>query len=101
MRDDEAVDNFASMFQAGFAAEPERMEKRLRSEKRSTQSAKQRKRGAVRTTQINYRCSPPHRKLAAGLAKHLSDPERTVSTADLMEDALIMYAKAMKFDGGE
>lgn len=101
MRDDEAVESFASMFQAGFAAEPERIEKRQRAERRSSLTSKQRKRGAVRTTQINYRCSPAHRKLAAGLARHLSDPERAVSTADVMDDALIMYAKAMKFDGGE
>ncbi len=30
MREDEAVESFASMFQAGFAAEPERIEKRQR-----------------------------------------------------------------------
>ena len=40
MREDEAVDSFASMFQAGFAAEPERIEKRLRSERRSSLTAK-------------------------------------------------------------
>lgn len=96
MREDEAsVDSFASMFQAGFAAEPERIEKRVRSEKRSAQSVKQRKRGAIRTTQINYRCSPSYRELASGLAKN-----GDMSIADVMEEALAMYAKAKKYTGG-
>lgn len=45
MREDEAVDSFASMFQTGYAAEPERIVKRQRAERRSSQTAKQRKRG--------------------------------------------------------
>ena len=95
-REDEAIESFASMFQAGFAAEPERIEKRMRSEKRSTLSAKQRKRGATRTAQINYRCTPAYRELAAGLAKHCK-----ASIADLMEEALTMLAKTKGYSGGE
>ena len=96
MREDEAVDNFASMFQAGFAAEPERVEKRQRSERRSSLTAKQRKRGAVRTAQINYRCTPAYKQLASGLSKHCD-----ASIADVMEEALALLAKAKKFSGGE
>ncbi len=92
MREDEAVDNFASMFQAGFAAEPDRIEKRQRAERRSSLTPKQRKRGAVRTAQINYRCTPAYRELATGLAKHCD-----ASIADVMEEALALLAKAKKF----
>jgi hypothetical protein len=83
MRDDEAVESFASMFQEGFAAEHERIEKRQRSERRSSLTAKQRKRGAVRTAQINYRCTPAYKQLASGLSKHCD-----ASIADVMGEAL-------------
>lgn len=96
MREDEAVDSFASMFQAGFAAEPERIERRQRAERRSSQTAKQRKRGASRTTQINYRCTPEYRQLASGLAKHCD-----ASIADVMEEALALLAKSKRFREGE
>jgi hypothetical protein len=96
MREDEAVESFASMFQAGFAAEPERIEKRLRSEKRSTQTPKQRKRGAVRTTKITFRCSPEFHALAKALGQHTG-----LSVADLAEEAFDLLAKAKKFTGGE
>jgi hypothetical protein len=96
MRDDEAVESFASMFQAGFAAEPDRIEKRQRAERRSSLTAKQRKRGATRTAQINYRCTPAYKELATGLAKHCE-----ASIADVMEEALALLAKGKKFSGGE
>ena len=97
MREDEAVDNFASMFQAGFAAEPERIEKRQRSERRSSLTAKQRKRGAVRTTQINYRCTPAYKQLASGaLAKHCD-----ASIADVMEEALALTGEGQEVHRGE
>jgi hypothetical protein len=96
MRDDEAVESFASMFRAGFAAEPERIEKRQRAERRSNMSEKQRKRGATRTTQINYRCTPAYKGLATALAKHCD-----ASIADVMEEALALLAKAKKFAEGD
>ncbi|HET6388228.1 hypothetical protein [Hyphomicrobium sp.] len=96
MRDDEAVDSFASMFQAGFAAEPERITARRRAERRSSLTPKQRKRGAIRTAQINYRCTPAYKQLASGLARHFH-----VSIADVMEEALDLLAKAKKFRGEE
>ncbi len=94
--DEQEVESFASMFAAGFGVQPERIEKRMKAEKRSALTDKQRKRGAVRTAQINYRCSPVYRALASDLAKHCN-----VSIADLMEEALAMLAKAKKFKGGE
>ena len=44
---------------------------------------KQRKRGATRTDQINFRCSPAFRAQVAELSKQLD-----ISIADLMERAL-------------
>lgn len=96
MREDEAVDSFASMFQAGFAAEPDRIDKRQRAERRSSQTAKQRKRGATRTAQINYRCTPAYKQLAAGLSRHCN-----ASIADVMEEALDLLARAKKYREGE
>ena len=59
MRDDEAVDNFASMFQAGFAAEPDRIEKRQRSETALVNVGEAAEtRCGPDNVQINYRCSP-------------------------------------------
>ncbi len=96
MREEDAVDSFASMFQAGFAAEPERIEKRQRAERRSSLTTKQRKRGATRTAQINYRCTPAYRELAAGLSKYCD-----ASIADIMEEALALLAKTKKFSVGD
>jgi hypothetical protein len=96
MREDEAVDSFVSMFQSGYAAEPERIEKRRRAERRSSLTGKQRRRGAVRTTQINYRCTPAYKQLARDLAKHCD-----ASIADVMEEALALLAKARSFRGGQ
>ena len=90
----EAVESFASMFAAGFGAQPGRVEKRMRAEKRSNLTDKQRKRGAVRPAQINFRCTPGFKALAAGLAKHTD-----ASIADVMEEALAMLAKSKKFEG--
>ena len=96
MSDEEAVQSFASLFGAGYAKQPDRIEKRLRAEKRSALTQKQRKRGAVRTAQINYRCTPSFKALATALAKHCD-----ASVADVMEEALAMLAKAKKFSEGQ
>lgn len=94
--EEQEVESFASMFAAGFGAKPDRIERRMKAEKRSTLTEKQRRRGAVRTAQINYRCSPAYKALASGLAKHCD-----ASIADVMEDALALLAKAKNFKGGE
>ena len=49
----------------------------------------------MRTTQINFRCSPAFRELAAGMAKHFD-----CSIADVMEDALDMLASAKGYAKG-
>jgi hypothetical protein len=92
MTNEEQVDSFASLF-AGPPGDQQReaRAKRIKAERRAQLTEKQRKRGgnAVRTTQINFRCSPAFRELAAGVARHLE-----CSIADVMEDALEMLAKA-------
>ena len=94
MSEDEAVESFASLFAAGFGAQPDRVEKRMRAEKRSNLTEKQRKRGAVRTTKITFRCSPEFHALAKALGQKTG-----LSVADLAEEAFAMLAKAKKFEG--
>src|SRR5262245_66674033 len=101
MSEPEQIDNFASMF-AGPPGERQRAARKARAkaERRTQLTEKQRRRGgnAVRTTQINFRCSPAFRELAAGMAKHLE-----CSIADVMEEALEMLAGAKGYtenDGG-
>ena len=90
--DNEQVDDFCSLFAGGYGAQQERVEKRKRLEKRSTFTDRQRKRGAVRTAQINFRCSPEFKALAAGLAQHCN-----ASVADVMERALALLANAERY----
>ena len=52
------------------------------------------RRNGARTSQINFRCSPAFRELAAGMAKHLH-----CSIADVMDEALEMLAKAKGYGG--
>jgi len=89
------VDSFAQMF-AGPPGERQRAARQARAtkERRTQLTAKQRKRGGVRTTQINFRCSPEFKELVAGLAKHLD-----CSIADVLEDAAEMLAKAKGYEG--
>jgi hypothetical protein len=102
MSEQDQVDSFASMF-PGPPGERHREARnaRVKAERRMQLTEKQRRRGgnAVRTTQINFRCSPAFRELAAGMAKHLK-----CSIADVMEEALDVLASAkgykQKGDGG-
>jgi hypothetical protein len=91
----EDVDSFAQMF-AGPPGERQRAsrEARAKKERRTQLTAKQRKRGGVRTTQINFRCSPEFVSLVKGLAKHLD-----CSIADVLEDAANMLAEAKGYEG--
>jgi hypothetical protein len=98
MSETEKVEPFHTMF-----AEPpgerqrEARKARIKAERRTTLTERQRRRGghAVRTTQINFRCSPAFRELAAGMARHLD-----CSIADVMEEALDMLASAKGYSKG-
>jgi hypothetical protein len=92
---EEPIDSFASMFD-GPPGEAQRKarEARSKAERRAQLTAKQRSRGAVRTAQINFRCSPAFHQLATNVAKHLD-----CSIADVMEEALGMLATAKGYKG--
>ena len=101
MRDGEEIDSFLAMF-AGPPGDRQREARkaRMKAERRTQLTEKQRSsrtaRTAVRTTQINFRCSPAFRELAAGMAKHLD-----YSIADVMEEALDMLASAKGYTKGD
>jgi hypothetical protein len=95
---EDQVDSFTSLFPGPPGDQQREVRKvRVKAERRAQLTEKQRKRGgnAVRTTQINFRCSPAFRELAAGLAKHLE-----CSIADVMEDALELLASAKGYKRG-
>jgi hypothetical protein len=91
----EEVDSFAQMF-AGPPGETQRASRQARAkrERRTQLTAKQRKRNAVRTAQINFRCSPKFKDLVAGLAKHLD-----CSIADVLEEAADLLAEKKGYGG--
>ena len=92
---EEVVDSFASMFDGPPGAKQRASrEARKKAEKRTQLTEKQRKRGAVRTDQIGFRCTPAFHQLASGMAKNLK-----CSIADVMEQALEMLAKAKGYGG--
>jgi predicted HicB family RNase H-like nuclease len=82
------IDSFAAMFSNGLGDHQRKArEERAEKERRTQQSDKQRRRGAVRTTQINFRCSPAFREQATAMAAQLD-----CSVADVMERALELLA---------
>jgi len=92
---EDIVDSFAAMFdEPPGATQRASRESRKKAERRTQLTEKQRKRGAVRTDQIGYRCTPEFHQLALGMAKHLD-----CSIADVMEEALQMLAKAKGYGG--
>jgi len=103
---DEKADSFIGSFDSlpskpnALDADPvgsarKRLEARKEAERKTQLSEKQRRRKAVRTTQINFRCTPAFRELSAALAKHLD-----CSVADLIEEAVVAHAKRKKFKVG-
>lgn len=91
----EDTDSFEMMFKGAPGANRRRSrEVRAQKERRTQFTEKQRRRKAVRTTQINFRCSPAFRDLAKGLSDKLD-----CSIADVMEEALQMLAQKRGFKG--
>lgn len=84
----EEVDDFARMFLGPPGqAQREARQQRAKKERRTQLTPKQRKRGGVRTTQVNYRCTPAHQQLSKDVAKAMG-----CSVADVMEEALLILA---------
>ncbi len=94
--DDEVVESFESLFIAAFDAHDDQLERRMRAERRTALTDKQRKRGPGRTAQLNFRCTPALKRKVAGLVKHCN-----FSIAELMEEAIEMYAAQRNYGGGE
>jgi hypothetical protein len=92
----EEVDSWTSMFAPGppVARKRER-EQRAKRERAAQRTDKQRERNAVRTAQINYRCAPAHKDLAHALKEFVSYD----AVADVMEEALQMFAEAKGYKG--
>lgn len=78
---DDGIDSFASMFE-GAPGQGQRVkrETRARKERRSQMTAAQLRRKALRTEQVNFRCTKAFKKHLSALAK-----QRDLSIADLME----------------
>lgn len=92
----EEVTPFEQMFMGPPGkSQREALQERGRRERRTQLTPKQRKRGGVRTTQINYRCTPHHHELALGMARFLN-----CSVADAMEDALVLLAETKGYKAG-
>lgn len=85
------IDSFTAMFSMGLgASQRAAREERAQKERRTQMSDKQRRRVAVRTSQINFRCSPAFRDQANALAAKLE-----CSVADMMERALDLLEREL------
>lgn len=92
-----SVDSFAQAFGTPPDAEQRAArETRTRKERRAQLTERQRSRGAVRTTQINFRCSPAFKQLAHDLSDFLDG-----SIADTLEEALNLLAKTKGYKRGK
>ena len=91
----EEIDSFVSMF-SGPPGDKQREARkaRVKKERRTQLTEKQRKRGAQRTEQINFRCSPEFREQVAQLTHQLD-----ISIADLMERALGLVVTEQSREG--
>ena len=94
------VESFASMFSGPpGASRRHTREVRAQKERRTQLTEKQRHRSAVRTTQINFRCSPEFKARVDGLKAFLGKKGINVSIADIMEEALELFAKDKDYAG--
>jgi len=101
MTNDE-IDSFTSMFnEPPGAAQREAREARARKERRTQMSEKQLKRSGVRTSQINFRCSPEFKAKADAMKAHMAKVKggREWSVADVLEAALDLLADTHGFKG--
>ena len=91
----EEIDSFVSMFSGPPGDKQREVRKaRMKKERRTQLTEKQRKRSATRTEQINFRCSPEFRALVAKLTQQLD-----LSIADLIERALDLLATEQGREG--
>jgi len=87
MSDD--VSSFDVMFPEPPASRRTAREARAKKERRTQLTNKQRNRGAVRTEQICFRCSPGFKARLHVMRDHMD-----ASIADVLEDALMLLERA-------
>ncbi len=92
---EEKVDSFTSMFQGPPASRRQQREARVQKERRTQLTEKQRGRSAIRTAQINFRCSPEYKDRLKGLQDFMGG----AAIADLQEEALELLIKAKGYKG--
>jgi hypothetical protein len=92
------IDSFAAMFSGPPSSRRRDREARLKRERRTQLTDKQRARArtAERTAQINFRCSPAFKDKAHAVKDFLG---AGYSIADVLEEALDMFAEAKGFKG--
>ena len=90
------IDAFASMFDGPPKNRTAVREARAKKERQTQQTDKQRQRTAVRTAQINFRCTPEFKERVQGLQGHLG---KGWSIADILEEALALYAPTKNYKG--
>lgn len=97
--EDEA--EFASLFQASRYAAKTKTDVRVQAERRAAMTDRQRSRGGrARSLQMNFRCTPAFKKLAAGLTEHMAAmADKDVSLADMFEEAVALLAKKKGYTG--
>ncbi|MBS0240346.1 MAG: hypothetical protein JSR89_18190 [Proteobacteria bacterium] len=103
MSAEEEEAEFASLFSASakFASKTG-TERRVKAERRAAMTDKQRTKGGSqgRTIQMNFRCTPAFKRLAAGLCGHMAAQSgNDVSTADMLEEAVKLLAKQKGYKG--
>ncbi len=92
---EEKVDSFAAMFEGPPVSRRQAREVRIQKERRTQLTEKQRGRSAVRTAQINYRCSPEYKARLHGLQEFMGG----AAIADIQEEALELLIKAKGYKG--
>jgi hypothetical protein len=104
MMDSNDVDDWGAHF-ANLRPSLRRAEReaRAKQERRTQLTEKQRERStAVRTEQINFRCSAEFKADTAGMQAHLQKKRglaRKPSIADVLEEALALLAKTEGYNG--
>src|SRR3954447_9957990 len=92
---------FASLFTSSRYGTKAKTEARMQAERRATMTDKQRSRGGrARSVQLNFRCTPAFKALAAGLAEHMTLASgKEISVADVFKEAVPLLAKRKGYKG--
>ncbi len=93
--EDKTIREFLASMRPKKEDQRKALDERRRKEKRTQLTKKQRKRGAVRTHQMGFRCSPAFHDEVKAMAK-----QHDISIADVLEEAFDLWKEAKGLDGG-